>query len=305
MNLVRQREKLKEAHRRGILTAKQLFAALNAPVFICQPPQKSMTIEEAMALAVPKPEDRAKAMQFLHQHVMCWPQELIDRPDSSVVTATPSFSPFPCFRISLPNEFRQWFHTADRTWTVFRHKDANDVRPERWYLCRYAEDARDCSWLLWEGERQIEVPDPAKHSLLDRTVGDYAATVGHLQRFLFEVLYPGTVLLRVGPSGGASRSVEWRLARTHYLLLTQRDAKACRERRHNPSAHQLARAAHWRMAHVRRLLSERYTHKRGMIVPVKEAWVGPKEWTGLDGKIYKVIERGDLAGSGRAKPGDA
>ena len=53
--------------------------------------------------------------------------------------------------------------------------------------------------------------------------------------------------------------------------------------------HDIKRAAHWRRAHFRRLHSERFTHKRGQLVPVSEAWVGPEEWIGLDGKIYKVF----------------
>jgi hypothetical protein len=110
-----------------------------------------------------------------------------------------------------------------------------------------------------------------------------------LQSFLFDIEYPGNVVLGVGPAAKPGKSVEWRQARTHYCILRRGDARACRREATGPSEEQTARAAHWRKAHFRRLRSEVFTQKRGQLVAVRHAWVGPKEWEGKDGKVYRVM----------------
>ena len=62
-----------------------------------------------------------------------------------------------------------------------------------------------------------------------------------------------------------------------------------RESKGSVTNEELIRAAHWRRAHLRRLSSGRFVNKRGLLVPVKKAWVGPEEWEGHDGKIYTVV----------------
>lgn len=113
---------------------------------------------------------------------------------------------------------------------------------------------------------------------------------GELSYFLFEIMLPGNTVLRIEPAQGSTpRSAEWRLARTHYVIVNRKQAEQCREKRTVPTARQIVLAAHWRRAHFRLLRSEKFTHKRGQLIPVSQAWVGPEEWTGLDGKIYKVL----------------
>lgn len=111
-----------------------------------------------------------------------------------------------------------------------------------------------------------------------------------LMKFCFDVFNPNSVVVRVEPpKNGVTRSVEWTLAHTHYLILNRKQAVACRDEKRGPSDGEIERAAHWRRAHLRRLSSEKFTHKKGMLVFVKQAWVGPDEWIGLDDKTYKVI----------------
>ena len=108
-------------------------------------------------------------------------------------------------------------------------------------------------------------------------------------RFCFDVMSNTNAVIRVSPKPSPGKSIEWQLARTHYCLLTKQQAMHVRDVRRPITDHDIKRAAHWRRAHFRRLHSERFTHKRGQFVPVAEAWVGPEEWIGLDGKIYKVL----------------
>ena len=125
-----------------------------------------------------------------------------------------------------------------------------------------------------------------------------------LHGFLFDIEYPGNVVLKVGPAAKPGKSVEWRLARTHYCILRRGDARACRREAIGPREEQTARAAHWRKAHFRRLRSEVFTQKRGQLVAVRHAWVGPKEWEGKDGKVYRVVNfEGGRSTEGKANEG--
>jgi len=108
-------------------------------------------------------------------------------------------------------------------------------------------------------------------------------------RFLLDVMTPSNSIIRVEPERNG-KSVEWRLARRHYVILNNRQARLCQKQTRGPSTQQLIRAAHWRRAHFRRLRSDCFKHKQGQLVAVCHAWVGPKEWQGLDRKVYKVME---------------
>jgi hypothetical protein len=108
-------------------------------------------------------------------------------------------------------------------------------------------------------------------------------------RFSLDVMTPSNTILKVGPAKNG-KSVEWRLARTHYLILHPAQARLCQKQSRGPSPQQLLRAAHWRRGHFRRLNSEKFKTKRGLLVPVRQAWVGPKEWIGTDQKIYSVVD---------------
>lgn len=110
-------------------------------------------------------------------------------------------------------------------------------------------------------------------------------------RLAFAVMNPGSAVIRVSPSQ-PGRSVEWRKAREHYLVLPMRQAQAMQKRGSGPTDHDLVRAAHWRRAHFRTLTSDKFKAKRGQQIFIKKSWVGPLEWAGTDGKIYKVMNHG-------------
>lgn len=104
----------------------------------------------------------------------------------------------------------------------------------------------------------------------------------------FELFSTNSAAIKVEPKP-EGRSVEWVLSRTHYLILGKKQAQALRDKKKGASDHDIKRGAHWRRAHLRRLTSDKFTNKKGMLVPVKHAWIGPTEWLGIDGKTYKVV----------------
>lgn len=108
--------------------------------------------------------------------------------------------------------------------------------------------------------------------------------------FCCDVMSSRSTILKVSHPNADSKSVQWRKAREHYLVLSRKQALHIRDGKPSPTDEQVARAAHWRRKHFRLLSSDKYRHKRGRLIPVKEAWVGPKEWIGTDGKIYEVVE---------------
>lgn len=105
----------------------------------------------------------------------------------------------------------------------------------------------------------------------------------------YDVMSPANTVLRVSP-GKQGKSVEWTLSHTHYLILNRKQAESIRSRKSEVTEHDIKRAAHWRRAHLRRLSSDKFKHKKGSLIMVRQAWVGPDEWAGTDGKIYKVVQ---------------
>jgi hypothetical protein len=106
--------------------------------------------------------------------------------------------------------------------------------------------------------------------------------------FCFAVMNPSSVTLRVKPVA-AGKSVQWIESRTHYCIVHKKQAEVLRHRGGGPSSQTIERAAHHRRAHLRRLSADRYKHKKGQLVFVKQSWVGPTEWQGTDKKIYTVM----------------
>lgn len=121
------------------------------------------------------------------------------------------------------------------------------------------------------------------------------------KHFLIDAMHPANTIVKIGPAKKEGDNVKWRLAHTHYVILNQKQARLCQSKSRGPSDQQLIRAAHWRRAHFRRLSSGRFINKRGALVPVRHAWVGPKEWTGMDQKTYKVID--DFKGVAKGSEG--
>lgn len=88
------------------------------------------------------------------------------------------------------------------------------------------------------------------------------------------------------------KSVTWMRQRTHYVFI-HKNHKAnkrgfvgradCDDNSH------INRMAHSRRAHDRVLRHPRYKHKVGQKIRVKSCWVGPKEWQGNSGQIYRIV----------------
>lgn len=294
MNLLRQREKLKEMHRAGMVPNRALYLALSSPVFEWdrRDEQEGRTFVGAEA-------------QFLNEHIA----------DSK---GLPKVAPFDCFRISRRNCFDQWFKEQTPLgfrWTlvrctygekgalsegeftrrVLRNETGNLVRlmPEHWVQVIFdPDDGGLVSYRAWVFGRELDPKHLCEGDSKQATLGGLIAGFRDtLLIFLFETFWPGNTILRVEPPipKGDARSVEWRLARTHWLVLNRKQAQRCQQERRGPTEGELTRAAHWRIAHLRRLKSDRFKpEKRGKLIKVKQAWVGPLSWVGLDGKIYKV-----------------
>ena len=266
MNHVRQLEVIKNWHKLGILNQSQLHRAIHAPVFEWNPAPdgRKLTEEEQV---------------FVKQNIMCGT-------DGSV----PTTSPFDVFRISRDGCFDLWFkYSEERKWVLHRCAYEDDKNPEQWYWNIYAFDAgHRCEYMVWVGGKLLP-----KEALMNgdkvkpevREIMQMAMST--LCYFIFETMHPSNCIVKCEPKDQPGRSVEWRLSRTHYLLVNHKQAETMRKQKSALSKHQLVRGAHWRKAHFRKLMAERFKNKR--VVPVRKTWVGPTEWEGLDGKIYKVI----------------
>lgn len=128
------------------------------------------------------------------------------------------------------------------------------------------------------------IDDPARKAALQEIS---AGSRNVLLKVLFDLMNPANVVLRVMPNQ-TGRSVQWVQARTHYTIINKSQAQRCLIEKRGPTDHEIDRAAHWRRAHMRRLMSDKFTHKKGQLVFVKQSWVGPEEWEGTDRKVYKV-----------------
>lgn len=283
MNIIRCREQLQELYKRGIILESHYREYLQAPIFIYeQHSLAEMEMEWAVAnlcggnngfvpvkmpfefvTIITKIHDKAgppmdavlRATNRLHEGVVSWEDDgkLIRDKVRSILTChlAVSVDGQKCVLVAR--------HTGERARGIC-------VEVYRNYI-------------------------PCTPSELDHGQDD-AANIPRdiLLRFCFDVLNPNSIVLRVEPPrGNVPRSAEWRMARTHYLILNRKQAIACRDQKRGPSDHEIVRAAHWRRAHMRRLVSPKFIHKKGQLVFVKQAWVGPDEWVGLDDKTYKVI----------------
>jgi hypothetical protein len=140
------------------------------------------------------------------------------------------------------------------------------------------------------GHKWSEFVSELTYQELQEEVNGMFAKIGSL---IANVALPGSAVIRVEPPlmGNEHKSVRWRLSRTHYVVLTHQHAQRLQKEKRGPTANEIVRASHWRRGHFRRLMSARFTTKtRGKLIPVREAWVGPKSWEGSDKKIYKVEE---------------
>jgi len=300
MNIVNQREIIKRMGKAGALSPKGVEAALAAPVFV-------------WPLST---EDRERSKEEI---------EFIEKVVLQPGTEVPAQVPFPMFRVATQVGLDLWWRVGKLAFTCLRYlapgtpwrpDTKNELLMEHEYWWMGAGPGEQGGKPLGERlEGQLAVWDDwhrvdgesvkARYNEDEKAFKQvFLDPLQTLQAFLFDIEYPGNVVLRVGPAEKPGKSVEWRLARTHYCILRRGDARACRREATGPSEEQTARAAHWRKAHFRRLRSEVFTQKRGQLVAVRHAWVGPREWEGKDGKVYRVVNfEGGRSTEGKATEG--
>lgn len=267
MNLTRQRDDLKAGEREELLSKWQLGQALSCPVFVCHSNHNPLTNEE---------------FEFLQSNL--------------VEDGFPTNPPYQIFRISYTNVpiYEQWF-IDEETALCYRSDTGYSMagRTVHSLHCFRRNSKQVKLWATLDGIRVDTTGSTWRAGNLrcDMTKKEISHFINspleYLSFFLLDVMTPKNTVIKVTPDP-KGRSVEWVKAREHYLVVSRKQAVAIRERKTGPTDHELKRAAHWRIAHFRRLQSEKFKHKRGLLVPVKEAWIGPKEWIGTDGKIYKV-----------------
>ena len=179
----------------------------------------------------------------------------------------------------------------------FSHKDITlhsfhtNMKGEAWYKV----------W-MWVNGKRLDISGEVTEHTKEYRVGkigmlatkeeltDFASSVTRmLAFFLFDIYASGHTVVRVSPKPDVTKSVQWRQAREHYLVLRRQKAEEIRESKGGVTDTDIIRSAHWRRAHLRRLTSGKFINKRGLLVPLKKAWVGPTEWQGKDGKIYTLV----------------
>lgn len=280
MNLIRQREELQRLLDKRMIKKPLLDTALAAPVFQwwcgdrdCPPgtPEHEFMMENIIEL-VPCPSGGP------------------GKPAGDV--AWPRITPFEVFRISFLDkdrpDFDQWWFSGDQ-FCVVRCDTKIEKGTKLWFTEVATKGKADIETWTRVNEEPKDIPDGFVNE-----VSEYAAQpLAALAFFLFDIYSGATNIIRVRPDE-PSRSVQWRLAREHYLVLHHKQTKELQATRRGVNDGDLIRSAHWRRAHLRRLSSGRYVNKRGLLVPVKKAWVGPEEWKGKDGKIYTVVGLGSL-----------
>lgn len=274
MNIVRIREKAKEMHRTdNFIDAELLHLLLHAPLFVYPDRKEPLNPQE-----------------------VAWFQENIGGGENHQI---PVKLPFDAFILATKIggqsgtiyvvKKNKTYKTTDGLREVMLNIIGcfNEGRDEAWWRGGYTGTLKNgmiCELFLNGKSKEIKTDKglaAAKHNmnLIGQTV----------QQFAFDVMSSFSTVLKCSPKPTQGKSVEWHLSRTHYCIVARKQAEEFRASKRGPSNGEIIRAAGWRRAHFRTLSSLRFTHKRGMQVPVRQAWVGPSEWEGLDGKIYKVM----------------
>lgn len=269
MNLVRQRDDLKMGFKNGMLNQWQLDQSQQCPVFLFNHDSRALDDNE---------------YEFVTTNLM------------TNDGAFPMRPPYPVFRIAYQNVpiYEQWFigkndalcfrcdsgySMSNKTIHSLHHHTKDSKKVKFWAaIDGVPVDASTNTWRA--GKLKCELSKEQITEFIN-------SPLNCLAFFLLDVMTPKNAIIKVSPNP-TGRSVEWVKAREHYLVIPKRQAMAIRERKTDQTEHEIKRAAHWRIAHFRRLVSDRFKTKKGLLIPVKEAWIGPKEWIGTDGKIYKV-----------------
>lgn len=251
MNIIRIRDKLKELRSWGAVTEQEMHRGLHAPVFVNTHGGEEPSDDE---------------MQWIRENVV----------DGEIAKNLPF------------QEFVMFQSIARTTIYVFQHKTclvAIYGFDDLWVRCVYEYGVNEIAMVGFGKGKKLTTPPP------DGATEMANLPNGRICRLCLDIGTPSATVLKVEPPRKPGKPVHWVLARTHYLILTRKQAEACAVQKRAPTEQEVNRAAHWRRAHFRRLVAARYSQeKRAKLIPVRQAWVGPKEWTGLDGKIYKVVE---------------
>ena len=291
MNIIHIRETAKAMHKAGLFDQKTMIRLATSPVFDYERPKAQLTDQE-----------------------LAWAKEnLMD----DVHGMIPTKFPFPILTIACKNEERDPAFREDGTMFVFAgprqniiahaavggHVNQDFKKGEKSVLTVIRQDKfrGHIGWLVvsFTGEKKNGVllstlidGQPIDNSKVGRqeAIDMAAKVISDLTRFAFDTMSHFSVTLRVTPKNTPGKSVEWHMARTHYLIIGRKQAQLCQVHRRGPSGEEITRAAHWRKSHFKKLVAAKWKFKQGQTVLVKKAWVGPKEWEGTDGKVYKVIE---------------
>lgn len=276
MNLMNQRRDLQQAYELGMISKEQLQTAMSSPVFICGSAEtyENFTDEE---------------FEWISKNVM------YDQHDSTGFF--PRIVPFECLRI-VTDKHRSytqwWFDIENEEASCLYHPDksvlddlvSNDIDSVHFRFKIFR--SKDTSLgRVWINKKQITAKEiNCSGKTLTGVLGGIERD---LVRFLFEVMSNSSTVLKV-TDDQPGRSVQWHLNREHYVLINNHQAQTMQKKKRGIMKQDLVRGAHWRRSHLRRLMSDKFKHKKGLLVKVKKAWVGPLEWKGHDGKIYKVTE---------------
>lgn len=261
MNLKEIHQLTRKMSQTKVLPVPDHNAALSSPVFMVELPQDLNLSSDAL--------------EFLETRVF---QEHTGR----VLSA-----PFPWLRLHVSNESwddRFFLHDLRTEWPTSYIVFDDQVRKAR----------NDRGRMIWEGWLDWRpIPSTAMRAFIAHEVQRKGNQFecDHLRplAWLLALIHlPNSAVLRVG-SKTQGKSVHWHKSREHWVVLPRRIASAMASNRRSATALELRRAAHWRRAHFRRLMSAAYRHKMGQVVPVKASWVGPHEWTGSDKKTYSVV----------------
>lgn len=225
MNIVNQREIVKRMAEVRLLSPKALGLALGAPVFVWDLPGEGRGYGK-------------EEMEFLRSSVL------------EPGTDFPRLVPFPLFRVATREGFDLWFRTGARSLACMSYKRSVALGPPgtpesemvlehiyRWVreeggVPGGAEAVTHIRGSIVTLINWRVVPEEKSAALKKRDPGKFEemfmGPLHDLHGFLFDIEYPGNVVLKVGPAEKPGKSVEWRQARTHYCILWRGDARACR-----------------------------------------------------------------------------
>lgn len=133
--------------------------------------------------------------------------------------------------------------------------------------------------------KQDEFNDPKSLDLYDNAARHV------LFSFFASLLNPHLHLATVRPDK-QGKSVEWMRQRTHFVFIhkSHQANQVGFLGKADISEKQIQRMAHSRRAHFRVLRHPKYKNKIGQIIHVRSCWVGPKEWQGNSGQIYRIVD---------------